>query len=127
MRKEVTGALCRDDGAGSAMLLRVHCLDRTMLTLGVERKLAMALAGNDSLYLGVLEVTHDHGTALQPGKRQQNGPGLKASKARNPLEHQRHRYKSADQVVKSSMHQQLLEGDQWMIGSLDQRSSNCLL
>jgi hypothetical protein len=109
------------------MLLRVHCLDRTMLTLGVERKLAMALAGNDSLYLGVLEVTHDHGTALQPGKRQQNGPGLKASKARNPLGHQRHRYKSADQVVQSSMHQQLLEGDPWMIGSLDQRSSNCLL
>jgi hypothetical protein len=41
------------------MLLRVYCLDRTMLTLGVERKLAMALAGEDPLFLGVLEVTHD--------------------------------------------------------------------
>jgi hypothetical protein len=69
MRKEVTGAWCRGDEVGSAMLLHVHCLDRTMLGLGVERKLVMALAGKDSLYLGVLEVTHDHGTALQPGKR----------------------------------------------------------
>jgi hypothetical protein len=109
------------------MLLQVHCLDRTMLTLGVERKLGMALAGKDVLCLGVFEVTHDHGTALRPGKRQQNGPGLKASKARNPLGRQRHRYKCADQVVKNSMKQQLLEVDQWMIGSEDQRSSNCLL
>jgi hypothetical protein len=97
-----------------------------MLSLGVERKLAMALAGEDPLRLGPPEVTHDHGTALQPGKSA-NGPGLKASKAQNPLGHQRHMYKSADQVVKSSMHQQLLEGDQWGIGSEDRRSSDCLL
>ena len=31
----------------------------------------MTLAGEDPLYLEVLEVTHDYGTALQLGKRQQ--------------------------------------------------------
>jgi hypothetical protein len=46
------------------MLRWVYCF-----ALGVERKLAIALAGKDLLYLGFLEVTHNHGTALQPGKR----------------------------------------------------------
>jgi hypothetical protein len=82
-----------------------------MLIVGVGMKTGMALAGRDYLYLGAAEEVHDQGTALQPDKRQHNGPGLKASKARNPSENQRHGYECADQVEKSSVHQQLLEAD----------------